>query len=83
MQEVVIRDFLFDPADVVIAVGTTVTFVNREDGVAHTSTSDDGTWKSGNLDPDDAFEFTFEEAGAFPYFCSIHPSMKAVITVEG
>ncbi|RLE16816.1 MAG: copper-binding protein, partial [Actinobacteria bacterium] len=26
---------------------------------------------------------TFTEAGTFTYFCSIHPSMKASITVEG
>lgn len=66
-----------------MALGTTVTFVNRENGVAHTSTSDAGAWKSGNLNPDDTFSFTFEEPGTFSYFCSMHPGMKAVITVEG
>lgn len=82
-KEVVIKDFSFAPAELVVAAGTTVTFVNRENGVAHTSTSDDGAWKSGNLNPDDTFSFTFEEPGTFSYFCSIHPGMKAVITVEG
>jgi len=54
-EEVVIKDFAFGPAELVVAVGTTVTFVNRENGVAHTSTSDDAAWKSGNLNPDDTF----------------------------
>ena len=83
LAEVVIQDFAFAPAELVVAVGTTVTFVNQENGVAHTSTSDDGAWKSGNLNPDDTFSFSFEEPGTFSYFCSIHPGMKAVITVEG
>lgn len=28
------------------------------------------------------FTFTFEETGAYPYYCSIHPGMKAEILVE-
>ena len=28
------------------------------------------------------FSFTFEEAGTFPYFCEIHPSMVATVVVE-
>ncbi len=82
-REVVIQDFAFDPAEFMVPLGTIVTFVNRESGVAHTSTSDDGTWRSGTLNPDDTFSHTFDVPGTFSYFCSIHPGMKAVITVEG
>lgn len=28
------------------------------------------------------FSFTFAEAGTYPYFCEIHPSMTGVIVVE-
>ena len=35
------------------------------------------------LNPDDSFSFTFDEAGTFDCFCSIHPSMRAGITVTG
>ena len=52
-----------------------------ESGVSHTSTSGDGVWDSGTLRPEDSFPF--DTAGTFSYFCNIHPSMTAEITVEG
>ncbi len=82
-EEVVIEGFAFAPDELGVRVGTEVTFVNRETGVSHTSTSDDDLWKSGTLNPGDTFSFTFETVGTFSYFCSIHPSMRAVITVDG
>jgi plastocyanin len=80
---VAIKDFAFGPAELFVSVGETVNWTNDEDGVGHTTTSDDGVWQSGTLNPGDTFEHTFEEAGTFTYFCSIHPSMTATITVEG
>jgi plastocyanin len=35
----------------------------------------------GNLTQNQTFTFTFTTAGTFPYHCSIHPYMKAKITV--
>jgi plastocyanin len=29
------------------------------------------------------FEFTFDEPGTYPYFCSIHPSMTGTVEVTG
>ena len=81
--EVVIEGFGFGPDELRVPLGATVTFVNRESGVPHTSTSDDDLWKSRTLNPGDSFSFTFETAGTFSYFCSIHPSMRAAITVGG
>ncbi len=78
-----IENFAFGPGDITISVGDTVTWTNDEAGVAHTTTSDDGIWNSTLLQPGDTFEQPFNEAGTFTYFCSIHPSMKATITVEG
>lgn len=78
-----IKDFAFGPSTLAISVGETVTWANNDDGIAHTTTSDDDVWQSGALNPGDTFEFTFNEPGIFTYFCSIHPSMTATITVEG
>ena len=78
-----IQDFAFGPNPLGVSVGETVTWTNNEDGIGHTTTSGDDLWHSGTLSPGDTFEFTFEEAGTFAYFCSIHPSMTATITVEG
>ena len=69
-----------------ISVGTTVTWTNL-DSVDHTSTSGispnfDGAFNSQTLSQNSTFSHTFNNPGAFPYFCSIHPSMTAVITVQ-
>jgi plastocyanin len=82
-RNVSIENFSFGPGDVVVGVGETVTWTNDSGGTAHTTTSDDGIWDSGSLSADTAFTHTFNEAGGFTYFCSIHPSMTATVTVEG
>lgn len=78
-----IENFSFGPGDITVSVGDTITWTNDEASVGHTTTSDDGIWNSALLKPGETFEQTFTEAGTFTYFCSIHPSMKASITVEG
>jgi len=76
-----IQDFFFEPDQITVAPGTTVTWVN--DGEEpHTSTADDGTWDSGTLQPGESFSFTFDEPGDYSYLCEIHPDMTATITVS-
>jgi plastocyanin len=80
---VTIVNFSFSPAGTEISVGDTVTWTNDPASVGHTTTSDDGLWNSSLIMAGNTFEHTFTEAGRFTYFCSIHPSMKASITVNG
>jgi plastocyanin len=75
-----IKNFAFNPPNITVAPGTTVTWVNN-DQTAHTSTADDGTWDSGTLQPGKSFSFTFKQAGTYTYHCSIHPNMTGTITV--
>lgn len=78
-----IRQSRFEPTDVQVAVGATVTFVNS-DPFAHTVTSRDGSaqqFDSGNLGEGERFEVTFDEAGTYDFFCQIHPTMRGTITV--
>jgi amicyanin len=81
---VAVRDFTFVPAEVRIAPGTTVTWVNcePENIDAHTSTADGGAWDSGFLQPGETYSRTFDEAGAFPYHCTPHPFMRGTVAVE-
>ncbi|GMQ93449.1 MAG: hypothetical protein BMS9Abin12_0926 [Acidimicrobiia bacterium] len=81
--EVSIENFTFGPSTITISIGDTITWINDESGIAHTTTSDDGIWDSDLLNPSDSFEQTFTEAGTFTYFCSIHPSMTATVIVSG
>jgi plastocyanin len=80
---VFIRSFVFDPASVRVKAGGSVAWVNCEPtAIPHTATSDDGVWDSGSFEPNAAFVRTFPSAGTFPYFCTIHPGMKATVIVE-
>ena len=79
--EVKIDNFSFGPAALTVAVGTTVTWTNRDD-IPHTVVSTEGVFKSKVLDTDEKFSFTFSKAGSYPYFCSIHPKMTGKVVVQ-
>ncbi len=80
-MEVKIDNFSFGPAELTVAVGTTVTWTNRDD-IPHTVVSTDKVFKSKVLDTDEKFSYTFTQAGSFPYFCSIHPKMTGKVVVK-
>jgi plastocyanin len=79
--EVKIDNFSFGPAAITVAVGTTVTWTNRDD-IPHTVVSDDKVFKSKVLDTDEKFSYTFAKPGTYPYFCSIHPKMTGKVIVQ-
>lgn len=74
--------FSYDPQNPTIYVGDTVTWSNI-DGSGHTTTSNSSIWNSGTLQNGQSFSFTFNDAGTFPYRCSIHAGMTGSITVLG
>jgi len=82
-MEVKIDNLSFGPVTLTVPVGTTVTWINRDD-IRHTvvSTDDSKTFKSKVLDTDEKFSFTFSRAGTYPYFCSIHPKMTGKVVVQ-
>lgn len=41
----------------------------------------DGRFSSEILQPGQQWQFTFARPGTYPYFCSLHPGMQAIITV--
>jgi plastocyanin len=75
-----IANFTFKPGTIMVPVGTTVVWENDDD-TPHTVVSLDGTFRSPALDTEDKFSFTFDKAGTFEYFCSLHPYMTAKIVV--
>jgi plastocyanin len=79
--EVKIDNFSFGPQNLTVAVGTTVTWTNRDD-IPHTVVADDKSFKSKALDTDEKFSYTFSKAGTYPYFCSIHPKMTGKVIVQ-
>src|SRR5215207_2380376 len=77
-----IQDFSFNPGQITVAPGTTVTWTN-EGPSPHTTTADDGSWDSGELQQGEDFSFTFDKPGTYTYHCSIHPDMTASVKVSG
>jgi plastocyanin len=79
--EVRVDNFSFAPETLTVTVNSTVTWVNKDD-VPHVIASNDGLFKSKGLDTDDKFSFTFNKAGTYSYYCSIHPKMVGKIVVQ-
>ena len=52
----------------------TVTSGTVTQGAGDVTTAPDGKFDSGNIATGATFEFTFDEAGTFPYFCAVHPA---------
>jgi len=75
-----IDNFVFEPQQLTVKVGQTVTWTNRDD-IPHTVVCA-GKFRSKTMDTDGTFTFTFTTAGEYKYFCSLHPHMQGVVKVE-
>ena len=83
-DEVVIEmaDLAYDPAEVTITAGTTVTWVNK-DFEPHTVTADDNSFDSETILPDKSFSHRFDKTGEYPYHCLFHlPEMVGKVIVK-
>ncbi len=83
-----IKDFVYNPATIIIYIGTTITWTQL-DSAPHTVTSIPGEpsnqrkiLDSPLLNKGQTYSHTFNETGNFEYTCTIHPSMigKVVVT---
>ncbi len=77
-----IVDFAFEPADITVSAGETVTWANA--GAApHTVTAEDQSFDAGTIPAGASAAVTFPAAGAYPYSCAIHPeAMRGTVTVQ-
>ena len=80
-EEVKIDNFTFDPPQITVKSGATVTWIN-EDDIPHTVVAKERQFRSKALDTDDKFSFTFITPGVYEYFCSLHPHMVGKIVVQ-
>lgn len=77
--------FDFKLRSLTIAQGSIVRWVNQ-DPFPHTVTSGapeepSDLWDSGQIGTGEGFAHTFEQAGTFQFYCTLHPYMKATLTV--
>ena len=71
----------FSPNPLNITRGTTVTWINN-DTSTHDVVANSGAFDTGNIAPGSQASFTFQSAGAFPYYCGRHPGMVATVNVQ-
>jgi 3',5'-cyclic-AMP phosphodiesterase len=75
-----VDNFSFAPTMASVAVGSTITWTNRDD-IPHTIVSTEQKFKSPVLDTGEQFSHRFEAPGTYKYFCSLHPKMTGQIMV--
>ncbi len=80
---ITIDNFTFKPAELDVAAGTSVTWVNRDD-IPHLVVGQDNPreLKSKPLDTGDQYAFVFKTPGTYRYFCSLHPHMQGTVVVK-
>lgn len=80
-----VDEFVYETTFLKIKKGTKVTWINNGNvshDVTSASSSPNGGLGSQLLGSGDSYEFTFDEAGLYEYFCTPHPTqMRGVITV--
>lgn len=79
-QTVAMDGTSFVPPEVHVAVGETVTWINR-DPFPHLVSSKEGRFRSDELAPGEQWQFTPKTPGRFPYACTLHPGMNGTLIV--
>jgi len=79
-----IRGMEFHPAELTVAVGDTIVWINR-DIVPHTATANGGDhtkWDTGALTQDNTGRYVARRAGVVRYSCTFHPTMHGKLIVR-
>ncbi len=76
-----IVEFGFEPEELTVPAGTTITFTNQ-DKAPHTATADDSSFDTESLKEGDSAQETFDEPGTYSYYCRFHAFMKGAVVVE-
>ena len=85
--EVSMKGLAFEPADITVKPGDTVTWTNNE-AVGHDVTKEGGpgpefsSGDPGAMQEGDTFEQTFEQPGTIEYVCTVHSNMTGTVNVE-
>ena len=86
IHEVMVLDNEFSPSTLDIEAGDTVRWINpANNGAPHNVVSSDFLWTPFTPTENWNFEFTFDNAGSFDYFCAPHQAlgMTGVVNVTG
>lgn len=79
VTKVDIKNYQFQPAEVTLQKGGTVTWTNM-DSMLHDVKSQG--FESPDLKKGEQYSKTFDKPGTYDYFCEIHPGMKGKVIVK-
>lgn len=80
--QVIMKNFQYQPAQLNVKPGDTVTFRN-DDIYDHTVTADDGSFNSGLIPGGKTWTLKITQPGTIAYHCTPHPNMKAQLIAGG
>jgi len=80
-----VTDFAFTPQNITIQAGDTVRWENAPGGASHNVIANDQSFASGAAQSSFTYEFTFNNAGGYSYYCAPHQGLGMVgsVTVQG
>jgi plastocyanin len=70
----------YDPIDVTVTVGGTVTWLN-DHTFTHDAAALDGSWATPKLENGETATVTFDAVGSYEYLCTLHPLMRGTVAV--
>ena len=76
-----INGMRFEPSNITVKPGTTVTWVHAS-SMPHTITGELDALRSSTLHGGQQYSHTFDAPGRYDYACDFHPSMKGSVIVE-
>ncbi|MEU0532665.1 cupredoxin domain-containing protein [Amycolatopsis tolypomycina] len=81
-QQVMMQDYAYSPAALTVRVGDTVTWM-QHDQAPHdvVTTSAPVAFRSPQLSAGQSWSYSFRQPGTYQYYCSVHPDMRASVTV--
>lgn len=74
-----ISQMKFSPAELTVKKGDSILFLNH-DIVDHDVTEESRLWTTSRLQPQKGYTLELKESAN--YYCSLHPVMKGIITVQ-
>lgn len=80
-HRVIIEDLVYRPRELAVAVGDSVTWINR-DIVPHTVTLAGGRSGPDTIGPGEEITIVMSESGKTRYVCRYHPAMAGILEVR-
>lgn len=87
-EQITIQNMAFGTPEVKVKVGESITWTNKDDGMAHNVHFRNGPMKGKPgaqgkmLNLNDTYTIKFNQPGEYSYICTPHPMMKGKVIVE-